>query len=493
MFELSEVLNDNPCKILLLVLDGLGGYADAEHGSELEQARRRTSTGLQPRGRSGCWTRCSRASRSGSGPGHLALFGYDPEEYELGRGVLSATGVEFDLRPGDVAARGNLATLDADGNVTDRRAGRIADEPARELTDLLGEQVAVDGIDVFFQHISQHRVLCVLRGDGLDPRIEDIDPQRTGVPPKSPTARHPDAAHTAELLAEVDRQVRAALAGDERADALLLRGFDTLQELPDFGERYRLRPATVAAYPMYRGVAKLVGMRALPRPHGLDEQIALLREHWDDHDYFFMHHKATDQAGHDGLRDEKVAAIEDVDAIIDDLLALEPDVLIVTGDHSSPTQLSGHSWHPVPVLMWGPRVGRDAVTTFAERIATTGLLGRMPTKQLMTVALAAAGKLEKWGASPTCPPTSWQGDPGGTSISRQTLAGGRRSSTRCSPGTGAASDPRTNARAATTAALTTVAMNSATTPAVLPSRPGVTTSPTETMTPAGTSPDTCNV
>jgi 2,3-bisphosphoglycerate-independent phosphoglycerate mutase len=398
VFELSEVLNDNPCKIVLLVLDGLGGYADAEHGSELEQARTPNLDRLATEGSVGLLDPLMPGVTVGSGPGHLALFGYDPEEYELGRGVLSAVGVEFDLQRGDVAARGNLATLDADGNVTDRRAGRIADEPARELTALLDERVRLDGVEVFFQHISQHRVLCVLRGDGLDPRIEDLDPQRVGVPPRAPTTRHPDAARTAQVLADLDRQVRAALADDDRADALLLRGFETLRDLPDFGERYRLRPATVAAYPMYRGVASLVGMDVLPRPHGLEEQIALLREHWDDHDYFFMHHKATDQAGHDGLRDDKVAAIEEVDAVIDQLVALEPDVLVVTGDHSAPTQLAGHSWHPVPVLMWGPRVGRDAVTTFAERTATTGLLGRMPTRQLMMVALAAAGKLEKWGA-----------------------------------------------------------------------------------------------
>ena len=398
MFELAEVLNDNRCRILLLVLDGLGGYADAQFDSELEQADTPNLDRLASEGSVGLLDPLRPGVTVGSGPGHLALFGYDPEEYELGRGVLSATGVEFDLQPGDVAARGNLAILDADGNVTDRRAGRIADEPAQELTARLADQVDVDGGEVFFQHISQHRVLCVLRGDGLDPRIGDLDPQRTGVPPKAPTPQHPDARRTADLLAEVDRQVRAELADDDRADALLLRGFDTLQDLPDFGERYRLRPATVAAYPMYRGVAKLVGMDTLPRPHSLDEQVGLLREHMDAYDYVFMHHKATDQAGHDGLRDDKVAAIEEVDAIVDDLVALEPDVLVVTGDHSSPTQLSGHSWHPVPVLMWGPRVGRDAVTTFAERTAPGGLLGRMPTKDLMTVMLAAGGKLEKWGA-----------------------------------------------------------------------------------------------
>ncbi|HKJ56127.1 MAG TPA: 2,3-bisphosphoglycerate-independent phosphoglycerate mutase [Nitriliruptoraceae bacterium] len=398
MFKLSEALNDNPCKIVLLVLDGLGGYADNQYDSELEQAATPNLDRLAAEGSVGLLDPLMPGITVGSGPGHLALFGYDPEEHELGRGVLSATGVEFDLRPGDVAARGNLATLDAHGNVTDRRAGRIADEPAGELTDMLNEQVEVAGVEVFFQHISQHRILCVLRGEGLDARIEDIDPQRLGVPPKTPTARHPDAEATATVLANVDERIRAVLADDDRADVLLLRGFDTFRELPDFADRYRLRAATVAAYPMYRGVAKLVGMEVLPRPHGLDEQITLMREHWDDHDYFFMHHKATDQAGHDGLRDEKVAAIEEVDAVMDDIVALEPDVLIVTGDHSSPTQLSGHSWHPVPVLMWGPHVGTDAVTTFAERTATTGLLGRMPTQQMMTVALAAAGKLEKWGA-----------------------------------------------------------------------------------------------
>ncbi len=398
VFELSEVLNDNRCRIVLLVLDGLGGYADGQHDSELEQAHTPNLDRLASEGCVGLLDPLMPGITVGSGPGHLALFGYDPEVFELGRGVLSATGVEFDLQPGDVAARGNLAILDADGNVVDRRAGRIADAPARELTAMLAERVEVDGIEVFFQHISQHRVLCVLRGEGLDPRVDDLDPQRTGVPPRTPTPRHPDAERTVEALAQLDGRIRAALADDDRADALLLRGFDTLQELPDFGQRYRLRPATVAAYPMYRGVATLVGMDALPTPHGLDEQVALLRAHWDDYDYFFMHHKATDQAGHDGLRDDKVAAIEEVDAIVDDLVALEPDVLVVTGDHSSPTQLSGHSWHPVPVLMWGRHVGRDAVTTFAERTATGGLLGRMPTTQMMTVALAAAGKLEKWGA-----------------------------------------------------------------------------------------------
>ena len=399
MFELTEVLNDNRCRIILLVLDGLGGYADATFNSELEQAHTPNLDRLASEGSVGLLDPLRPGVTVGSGPGHLALFGYDPEEYELGRGVLSATGVEFDLRPGDVAARGNLATLDADGNV-DRPAGRADRRRASAGADRAPRRRgrARRRRGVLPAHLpAPGPVRAAGRGPG--PATSAISIPSAPACRRSPRRpRHPDARRTADLLAEVDRQVRAALADDDRADALLLRGFDTLQDLPDFQDRYRLRAATVAAYPMYRGVAKLVGMDVLPRPHGLDEQLALLREHRDDYDYVFMHHKATDQAGHDGLRDDKVAAIEAVDAIVDDLVALEPDVLVVTGDHSSPTQLSGHSWHPVPVLMWGPHVGRDAVTTFAERTATTGLLGRMPTVQLMTVMLAAAGKLEKWGA-----------------------------------------------------------------------------------------------
>lgn len=395
--DLRTLVNDNECHIVLLVLDGLGGYSDAQFASELEQATTPNLDQLATEGIVGLQIPVAPGITPGSGPGHLGLFGYEPTEYELGRGVLAAVGVEFDLRPGDVAARGNLANLDEAGNVTDRRAGRIADDKAQAITARLNEQVSVDGVETFFEHISEHRVLVVLRGQGLDHRVPDLDPQRVGVPPKEPRALHPAAEHTVGVLRALDDEVRQALQGSA-ADALLLRGFDTLHELPSMQELFGLDPATVAAYPMYRGVASLVGMRTLPRPHSLDEQIELMRTHWDEHDYFFMHHKETDRAGHDGERDAKVAAIEAVDAVIPELVALEPDVLVVTGDHSSPTQLSGHSWHPVPTLMWGPRVGRDTVTRFTEAQCPFGLLGERRAVDLMPIMLAAAGRLEKWGA-----------------------------------------------------------------------------------------------
>jgi 2,3-bisphosphoglycerate-independent phosphoglycerate mutase len=395
--DLTPLLRDNHARIVLVVADGLGGYRDADHDTELAEASTPHLDALAAAGSTGLVDPVSPGITVGSGPGHLALFGYDPQEHDLGRGVLAALGVGFDLQAGDVAARGNLATVDPDGIVTDRRAGRIADEDARKLVDRLNDHVSVDGVQVFFRHIAEHRVLVVLRGEGLDPRLADTDPQETGVPARQPHARHPEAEHTARVVGELDEAMRGALQG-ERANALLLRGFDTVHELPSMGDRYGVRPATVAIYPMYRGVAQLVGMNVLPKPSDLRGQLAAMRSDWPTYDYWFLHHKKPDTAGHDGDRPAKVAGIEALDEVIPELMDLNPDVLVVTGDHSSPTQLSAHSWHPVPVVMWGPRVGRDDTTSFNEHAALRGALGRRPTMALMPEMLAAAGRLEKYGA-----------------------------------------------------------------------------------------------
>ena len=395
--DLTALLKDNGSRIVLVVADGLGGYRDAEHDTELVEASTPNLDALAAEGATGLLDPLSSGITVGSGPGHLALFGYDPQEYNLGRGVLSALGVGFDLQPGDVAARGNLATLDDQGLVTDRRAGRIADEDARKLVERLTEQVKIDGAEVFFRHIAEHRVLAVLRGDGLDHRLADIDPQETGVPPRQPRPLHDDARHTAKIVGALDTAIRDALRG-ERGNALLLRGFDTVHELPSMRDLYGLNPATVAIYPMYRGVAQLVGMDVLPRPDDLEGQVGAMREGWERYDYWFLHHKKPDSAGHDGDRAGKIAGIEALDEAMPAIRDLKPDVLVVTGDHSSPTQLSAHSWHPVPVLMWGRRVGRDDTTVFSEHAALHGALGRRPTMRLMPEMLAASGRLEKYGA-----------------------------------------------------------------------------------------------
>ena len=314
--DLANLVQPADTKLLLVVMDGLGGYADAEHGTELEEAVTPNLDQLASEGLTGLVEPVGPGITPGSGPGHLGLFGYDPEEFELGRGALSAAGLDFELQSGDVAARGNLATLAVDGTITDRRAGRIPDDEAREVVDRLQQAVQVPGVEVFFGHEREHRVLVVLRGPGLDPRLSDSDPQRTGAPPAAVDALDPEAKRSADLVAELDAQVRAALDDHPKAHVVLLRGFDTHRELPGFDARYGLRAAAVAIYPMYRGIARLLGMDVLGRPATLDEQLDVLRDAWDDYDYFFFHHKYTDSAGEDGDRARKIAAIESLDAFV---------------------------------------------------------------------------------------------------------------------------------------------------------------------------------
>jgi len=391
---------DASTKIVLVVMDGLGGYADAENSTELEEARTPNLDALAAEGITGLVEPVGPGITPGSGPGHLALFGYDPEVFELGRGALSAAGLDFELLPGDVAARGNFATLDAAGNILDRRAGRIPDPEASALIDLLQREVKLGaGVEVSFRHEREHRVLVVLRGDGLDPRVSDTDPQQAGVPPLEPKPLDPQAKRTAEIIAELDAQIRALLKDQPKANVILLRGFDTHRELPSFRERYGLLAAAVAIYPMYRGIARLVGMDiSFARPQNLDEQIGAMREGWERYDYFFLHHKPTDSAGEDGDRARKVSAIELLDAAVPALRALNPDVLVVSGDHATPTQMAAHSWHPVPTLLWSTRRQRDEVDRFGERWCASGALGIRPTKTLMPIMLAHAGRLQKYGA-----------------------------------------------------------------------------------------------
>lgn len=398
--DVSPLIEPAGTKLVLVVMDGLGGYADARQDTELEEAGTPNLDQLAADGLTGLLEPVGPGITPGSGPGHLALFGYDPLEHELGRGALSAAGLEFELRPGDVAARGNLCTLGADGTVVDRRAGRIPDDEAEVVVDRLQDPgaVSLDGADVFFRHEREHRVLVVLRGQGLDPRVTDTDPQAPGFPPRRSEPLDPAANRTAELVAELDAQVRAALRDEPKANGLLLRGFDTHRELPSFPDRYGLRAAAIAAYPMYRGVARLVGMDVVARPDTLDEQLAAMREAWPDFDYFFLHHKATDTAGEDGDRARKIAAIEQLDRRLPDLLDLSPDVLVVTADHATPTQMASHSWHPVPVVMRTARGERDEVERFGERWCRFGHLGLRPTTHLMPIMLAHAGRLRKYGA-----------------------------------------------------------------------------------------------
>jgi 2,3-bisphosphoglycerate-independent phosphoglycerate mutase len=397
--ELAELATGEGSSIFLVVIDGLGGFSDADHGTELEEASTPNLDRLAAEGTTGLLDPVGPGITPGSGPGHLALFGYDPVEFRLGRGALSAAGLGVTLEPGDVAARANLCTIDAGGLVVDRRAGRIPDDEAARVVRKLQDGVHVDGVEIAFHHERGHRVLVVFRGDGLDPRVSDTDPQATGEPPREPRGLAPEAEPTAEIVGTTVAQARGVLADEPAANGLLLRGFDSHRELPSFRDRTGMRAAAVAVYPMYRGIARLLGFEVLDDPQDLEDQARLLEKHRDDADLFFVHHKDADAAGEDGDRTAKIRAIERLDAAMPDLLAAcEPGVVAVTGDHATPSQLAAHSWHPVPVVVHGVRLGRDAVDRFGERWCLAGGLGRRPSRDLLAILMAGSGRLEKFGA-----------------------------------------------------------------------------------------------
>ena len=385
-------------KAMLLVMDGLGGYRTAERGSELAEARTPNLDQLAREGSLGLHDPVSRGITPGSGVGHLGLFGYDPLAYEIGRGALSAAGVGFQLRAGDVAARVNFCTLAPDGTIVDRRAGRLSTEEAGRICELLMRDVHLDGAELFLQPEREHRGLLVLRGEGLDPSVTDTDPQREGVPPLEPEATSPAAKRTAELVTGLLEQARSLLAGRERGNGLLLRGFDTHKELPSFPERYRLRALAIATYPMYLGISRLLGFDTHEVDGAAPEEVDALSHLLPDHDFVFMHVKKTDSAGEDGDFQRKVEAIEEVDALVPRILDAGVEVLAVTGDHSTPAQMAAHSWHPVPVLLWGGTAAADGLPGFDEVICRQGSLGRFEAKHLLPQLLAAADRLAKYGA-----------------------------------------------------------------------------------------------
>jgi 2,3-bisphosphoglycerate-independent phosphoglycerate mutase len=385
-------------KIVLMSLDGLGGLPRAETGrSELETARLPNLAELATASACGLIRHVAPGITPGSGPGHLGLFGYDPLAYQVGRGVLEALGIEFDLRGGDVAARGNFCTVDGAGLITDRRAGRIATDVSVRLTERL-RTIRLPGVELMVEPVKEHRFVLVLRGAGLSGRLSETDPQALGKAPLPAHALEPAAARTAELVNTFVDEARRRLADAAPANMVLLRGFDRLPDLPRFPEVYGLRAAAIAAYPMYRGLAKLVGMDVLKTGGTFADEIATLREHWQGYDFFFVHYKDTDKAGEDGNFDAKVQALERFDAFIPAVRGLGPDVLVVSGDHATPSVLAAHGWQPVPALVWSRYCGADPVTAFTERACAAGTLGLLPAHHLMPIVMANALRLTKFGA-----------------------------------------------------------------------------------------------
>jgi 2,3-bisphosphoglycerate-independent phosphoglycerate mutase len=395
---IKEISLKTPSKIVLVVIDGLGGLPYPATGkTELETARIPNIDKLLSNAICGLVDPVSPGITPGSGPGHLALFGYDPVKYNIGRGVLEATGINFDLKPGDVATRGNFCTVDDKSIVTDRRAGRIATEKNAELCKLLDGMV-IQGVKVLCAPVKEYRFIAVFRGPGLVPDVNDTDPEMTGVPPLPAKVQIPAAAKLASVVNEFIAKAKTILAGQHAANMILLRGFSVPPKMPTMQAIFRLNPVAIASYPMYRGLAKLVGMEVMDTGETIQEEFATLKENYGKYDYFFLHVKGTDAAGEDGDFARKVSVIEQVDAAMPVLINLNPDVIVVTGDHSTPAALKAHSWHPVPVMLYSRWCRTDRMSHFSEANCRTGAIGRMPTENLMTLMMANALKLKKFGA-----------------------------------------------------------------------------------------------
>jgi 2,3-bisphosphoglycerate-independent phosphoglycerate mutase len=401
---LESLVVPNTTRIVLLVLDGLGDLPNPAHGmrTPLEAARTPNLDALAPSAALGRLLPVQPGVTPGSGPGHLGLFGYDPVETVVGRGVLEALGAGLELRPGDVAARANFCAIDAGGIVTDRRAGRIPSEKCAELVEKLKAHASrFEDVDVVLQAGKGHRFVAVLRGPGLGGDVGDADPHKEGKPIPAAHVLVPGAANekTARIANAFVKRAAEVLKGESPANAALARGLSARPHLPGYRERFQLRAAAIAAYPMYRGVAQLAGMDLfVPQGEGAAEAIMVVKQQWADHDFFFLHVKGTDMAGEDGDFEAKVAVLEATDAALPKLLELAPDVLCVTGDHSTPTSVKGHSWHPVPTLIHGRWCFADGFTRFHEKNCRGGSFANLESKDLMAVLLANAARLDKYGA-----------------------------------------------------------------------------------------------
>ena len=385
-------------KIVLLVADGLGGLALEPGGrTELETASTPNLDACAREGVLGLSVPVLPGITPGSGPGHLGLFGYDPLEYRIGRGILEALGINFPVGAMDVAIRGNFCTLDAAGKITDRRAGRPTNEKNKAAVERL-RTIKIPGVELFVEPVKEHRFVLVVRGEGLGDHVNDTDPQAVGVEPLA--ARGEDAAseRTAEAINRFVAEARRVLAAEGAISGVTLRGFATYPKIATFADVYGLKAACIAVYPMYKGLARLVGMDILDPGQTLHGQIETLFKVWKDYDFFFIHFKYTDSTGEDGNFPGKVQMIEKLDEVVPDILKLKPDVFIVTGDHSTPSKLKSHSWHPVPTLLLADTCRTDDSTHFNESACLRGGLGQFEAKHLMLLAMAHAKRLGKYGA-----------------------------------------------------------------------------------------------
>lgn len=401
---ISSLATKADSKVVLVVLDGVGGLAGPDGKTSLEAAQTPNLDALAKAGVCGFHDPVAPGITPGSGPAHIGLFGYDPFTYNIGRGVLDTAGTDFEFQAGDLASRLNFASLAKDGTIADRRAGRIPDEEGKRVVAKLSERIReVSGVPLLLQHVKEYRAAAIFRGESLDGRLNDSDPQKTGLEPlavtPSETKPTPEAIRAAELANGFIAAAREVLSDEPKANFLMMRGFDVYDPLPNFADLYKWRPAAVAAYPMYKGVSKLAGMRVIEEGQSsMEDEFALVEQIWNEVDFIFLHIKKTDSYGEDGNFEGKQGVIEHFDTLLPRLTALAPDVLCITGDHSTPCSMASHSWHPVPLCIKAETARMDACQHFGELDFTTGGLGRIHSTEVLPLLLAHAGRLKKYGA-----------------------------------------------------------------------------------------------
>jgi 2,3-bisphosphoglycerate-independent phosphoglycerate mutase len=397
--KLMRLIQKNESKIVLIVMDGVGGVPDASGKTSLEQASTPNLDRLAKESELGLTMPIGMGITPGSGPAHLSLFGYDPLEYEIGRGVLEALGIGLSLSKNDLAARANFATRSADGIITDRRAGRIPTEENERIVEKLNNNLKPIGdVEVKVYPGKEHRFVVVFTGEGLSDNLLDADPEQAGKPEKLVEAMDSASEKAKEAANNFIKQVNEILKDEPKANSCLLRGIAKAPSIKNFDERYGLKACAIASYPMYKGLSRLVGMDVIDGLVTLEDEVNKLKELYDDYDFFYFHVKKTDSYGEDGNRDAKVKVIEEFDSLLPQIMELSPDVLCVSADHSTPTVMSGHSWHPNPTLINGPYMRKDPGAGFNEGECLKGVFGTFYAKDAMQMMLSQAGRLKKFGA-----------------------------------------------------------------------------------------------
>jgi len=393
----QHLFKSTPAKIVMLVVDGLGGLPNPSTGkSELETAKMPNIDKIASNSSCGLTIPVKQGITPGSGPGHLSLFGYDPIEYPIGRGVLEGLGIGLNLAPDDIAVRGNFCTIDNNQNIVDRRASRISSAHSKPLCDLLN-QITIPNVEIEIVHVKEHRFVLLLRGQGLSHNITSNDPEEIGVPSLKIDSIDANSAKTASIVEMFIKKANQILEGQNQANGVLLRGFSKLPNLPSMASLYNVRAASIAAYPMYRGLTQLLGMDIKPTGSTFEDEIITLKKHYSEYDFFYIHYKPADAAGEDGDFNKKVRALEHLDGVLPQILELNPDVFVIAGDHSTPSIMGSHSWHPVPVLIKSSLTIKQGVTGFDEKRCLNGSLGTFNAVDLMSLILAHAGKISKFG------------------------------------------------------------------------------------------------